>query len=1012
MKSVQEFMHRFSSSAQAFRRQFEETRNIEDLSQAISQYENAVDSVPFGTNIFAIISQSLGYSYSRRFRFTGNIQDIEHAVSHHQKSVESTPADHSDLSSRLEDLADSYFQCYKCTGNLEKIDQAILYHQRALKSTPSGHADLPRLLKSLGNSYLCHFEHTGQSQDIVHAISHLQKAVESIPSGHSDVPGYLSDLGNAHLRRFEHNGNLQDIEDAIFQHQKAVELTPPDHSALPTWFNNLGNSYYHRCRHSGDVQDADLAISYHQKAADSTSSDHANLPRRFSNLGNSYICRFGCTGNLQDIKHAISHHQKAVESTPPGHRASASRLNSLGTAYLFCFKHSGTLQDIDNAISYHEKAVEATPLGHAHLPGWLHNLGNSYSSRFHHTGNIQDIEHAISNYQKSIEYTPSGHASIPDHFNDLGKSYETRFQSTRSLHDVQRSIASYRRSAQANGNPSVRLKAAKTLAVQSLVHDTPQCLADLALSISLLSEVAGLEQIIDRRHSNLRSHSGLVQSAVATALQYFDRSDFALEWLEQGRCLVWNQFNQLRAPVNDLCVRSPSLADHFMKVTNALESYGTRSSFILTSDSTLMENIQVQDQIRNHTTLAEEYKQLLKEIRALPDFHDFLKPPNASNLLSSLPPDGPVIIFNIDKTRCDALALIGGINKPLHIPLQNFSLAEAEELLEKLQTNVLKKRNMEDSGRAGRPRAFPSLPIMTYILKVLWNKVLYPVFEALGYSAESCPDILDRHRIWWCPTGPLAFLPLHAAGIYNLPHQAGQCVSDFVVSSYTPTVDFLNKKFEASHSISSKFPSLLLISQPNTPGLVSIPSTRKEIHDIKALIDGSDSPIDMLLLDGAEATTDNVKQEMGVHHWVHFACHGIQDMNDPLKSGVHLHDGRLELLEIMRQQISNPELAFLSACQTSKGDLKLSEEVVHLAAGMLAAGYRGVVSTMWSISDMHGPEFATEFYKYLLMEKGSEGLDSTQAAYALDYAVRKVREHLGDDDTAFLTWVPYVHFGY
>ena len=26
-------------------------------------------------------------------------------------------------------------------------------------------------------------------------------------------------------------------------------------------------------------------------------------------------------------------------------------------------------------------------------------------------------------------------------------------------------------------------------------------------------------------------------------------------------------------------------------------------------------------------------------------------------------------------------------------------------------------------------------------------------------------------RIWWCPTGPLAFLPIHAAGIYKEGHQ-------------------------------------------------------------------------------------------------------------------------------------------------------------------------------------------------------------------------------------------------
>ena len=45
----------------------------------------------------------------------------------------------------------------------------------------------------------------------------------------------------------------------------------------------------------------------------------------------------------------------------------------------------------------------------------------------------------------------------------------------------------------------------------------------------------------------------------------------------------------------------------------------------------------------------------------------------------------------------------------------------------------------------------------------------------------------------------------------------------------------------------------------------------------------------------------------------------------------------------------NAELAFLSACQTAAGDEKTPEESAHLAAGMLAVGFKGVVATMWSI---------------------------------------------------------------
>ena len=96
-----------------------------------------------------------------------------------------------------------------------------------------------------------------------------------------------------------------------------------------------------------------------------------------------------------------------------------------------------------------------------------------------------------------------------------------------------------------------------------------------------------------------------------------------------------------------------------------------------------------------------------------------------------------------------------------------------------------------------------------------------------------------------------------------------------------------------------------------------------------------------------------------------------------------------------------------SACQTSTGDEKLSEEAVHLAAGMLAAGYRGVVATMWSISDQHGPQVAEDFYAGLISQD-LEQLSTDNAAHALHYATQKLRRQLGDFT---LDWIPYVHFG-
>ena len=79
------------------------------------------------------------------------------------------------------------------------------------------------------------------------------------------------------------------------------------------------------------------------------------------------------------------------------------------------------------------------------------------------------------------------------------------------------------------------------------------------------------------------------------------------------------------------------------------------------------------------------------------------------------------------------------------------------------------------------------------------------------------------------------------------------------------------------------------------------------------------------------------------------------------------------------------------------GDEELSEEAVHLAGGMLAAGYRGVVATTWTINDERAVEIAKDFYHNLLSygpdESGKlEGLMSDRAAYALHHASESMRE--------------------
>jgi CHAT domain-containing protein len=78
-------------------------------------------------------------------------------------------------------------------------------------------------------------------------------------------------------------------------------------------------------------------------------------------------------------------------------------------------------------------------------------------------------------------------------------------------------------------------------------------------------------------------------------------------------------------------------------------------------------------------------------------------------------------------------------------------------------------------------------------------------------------------------------------------------------------------------------------------------------------------------------------------------------LEQPLDSGLILTNGRLKVAQIMRKSErenaldlkKSMSLAFLSACETAKGDKAVPEEAMHLAATLLFAGFRGVVGTMW-----------------------------------------------------------------
>jgi CHAT domain-containing protein len=190
------------------------------------------------------------------------------------------------------------------------------------------------------------------------------------------------------------------------------------------------------------------------------------------------------------------------------------------------------------------------------------------------------------------------------------------------------------------------------------------------------------------------------------------------------------------------------------------------------------------------------------------------------------------------------------------------------------------------------------------------------------------------------------FLPLHAAGIYDVGKQ--ECCSDYVVSSYAPTLTALLRAQRSNTSFSKREAKLSLIAAMKAQDITlpTLWSVDDEIGNVRAIAARASIAIeDSCVVD--EATMSRVDQSLRSSNLAHIACHSMQDAKAALSSGFYLSDGILTITRLMDLDLKNTFFAFLSACETAKGDKEQPEQTVHLTAAMLFVGFRSVVATMW-----------------------------------------------------------------
>ncbi|MGW3493055.1 CHAT domain-containing protein [Streptomyces sp. NPDC001020] len=962
------------------------TNDARDLRAAVDLMRRVARSSPDSSAFLSRVLLIQGIAlYTVYDEHTAEARDLDEAAEAVRRGI-SLSSKGSDeialLRSTLSEILRCRFEDCGDTSDLEAAADAAL---RAERDTPAGAPHRPVILNAASGVLRIRAQHTGIRAYFTAAVDFARESVAGARQGRPDKAVALNALGSALQARYEHGGALDDLHAAIDAKRAATQTSGLSAAQRAMCLSGLGNSLLTRFHHTGDAADLTAAIDVCAEAVGTVQADHPRQDRYLANLSLALATSYGRHERRGDLDRAVMTARLAVEATPRGSHRRPMNLCNLAIVTLDRFSESKDLDDLEAAITAIREAIDAASHDHPDQAKFLSNLNGMLHRRYQLLGQEGDLGEAVRVGRLAVARCPVDHESRGGCLVLLGDALQ-------DAGHVTEAIDAFREAARLpTGRLSVRLQAAGNWGATAAEDGRwEEAQRGYEYAIELLPQAAwhGLER--DDREHFLAMVNGLASDAAAVAVEREDLAR-AVELLEQGRGVLLAQAFDARTDLDELRALDGDLARAMDDVRRRLDRAGATGADREVRDVSARRTA-LESQRRREA--AAEWDHLLERARAL--VPGFLRP-RPFDRLREAARNGPVVIVNIARYRCDALVVTADTREsPLLVRLERISRRVVNARASELITTV---RGGEATAPQERNNTLRS------ILAWLWNDIADPVLTKLAWPAK--PAEGQEPRLWWCPTGALALLPLHAAGVYPAPdnRRPGEDVPrptpstnllDRAVCSYAPTLRAL---LEAISRPTSGKTALLGIAVPNAPGMSELAHATAEIGALR-----EEFPA-MTAVVGPRANRDTVLELLQSHSWLHFAGHGAQ--YSPGGAALHCTDDMINLRDLTALRLTAAELAFLSACETASGVARLADEFAHLAGGLHIAGFRHVIATQWSISDLRAPQVARDFYRAL--QAAPQTADETlQAASALRKAVRRLRSARPD---APALWASYLHTG-
>lgn len=829
-----------------------------------------------------------------------------------------------------------------------------------------------------------------------------------------------SQLAHALHDRFRRTGRLADLNRAIAWMRRIVRRSGD--AAAPWDQEVLGHWLYERhswVGHPQDLKDAVVILS--------------GLVRKHGGSANLEVLSNAIVTGLQahvlTEKHQLEDAVRFLRSidassdaTDPSARA--VRLVNLAAALRALHHASGSPQALQEAVDAASAAVSLASVDDPHhvavMEAYVRVLLDRRAPSDLDTA-IQAATHAVrraTDATQRAELLSLAAAAYVHRCNTGNERPGDRQAAVAALHEA---------ASLPGAQPEVRRRAAYLWAAEALrLGDFGSAAAGYAVAVDLVADLVWRATPLADRRKELATWAGAARRGAACAVRA-RQPELAVELLERGRGVLRSQILQRRTDLELVRSFRADLADRMEWIQRTIEGFDQRETaenfYEYLRGGAGMLALQLGDPDRGYNSFPEwmpldyqgiqavvgeilgeqqdhsqdlrlaaiaEWDSLADQLRQEPELAGLGRPP-ALHELQSAAAGGAVVMVNLSSIGSDALIVSSDAIDAIALP--DLDEEAAQQALRKLLAAALALEGGDRSVAARRRSSYT----MSEIQEWLWGSLAEPVLTALGHDGRPPPGA-EWPRVWWCLTGPLAGLPVHAAGSRSGPDAS---VMDRVISSYTTTLSALLRARQTAprDQRRGQSPRFAAVGMPLTPGAPRLHGIEREIGELRRQLQGPS-----LSLIGEQATVDAVARALEGHEWMHFACHGTPTL-EGAPARLYLHDGPLSVHRIGWAALHHADLAYLSACHTADTSFSLPDEADHLAAAFQTAGYRHVVGTLWGAGDRISARVAASFYRHLA---GPEGYSSDRAAQALHAAVIEVRA--SHDDMPFL-WAPFVHFG-